>query len=149
MAYFIFEKNLDGLDGTVYKIAETLNDLNNLNINKDDYKIIEDNNVNFDNIKLNLIAIQKYNDNTITYTSNEPVGFYNLKYLQDYINQCKNSIKQFTDNNPNHPNFNQWNYYYNQLNNLNLNNFTFPTSVTLEQYFKNNNQTYFSTLQLP
>jgi hypothetical protein len=151
MAYFLFQKNLDNLEGTICKIAETLGDLDNLLINKNDYKIIEDNEVNFDKIKLNLLNIIKYNGNQITYFENNPesVGFWRLSYLQNTVENYKKIIKNFTEINPNHPGFNQWNNYYNQINSLDLNSFTFPTTYNLEQYFKNNNKPYFSILQIP
>jgi hypothetical protein len=149
MAYFIFQKNFNNIDGSIYKVAETANDLNNINFNKNDYKIIEDNSINFDNIKLNLTIIQKYNNESIIFLENIFPGFYNVQFLKNYVNDLKEKIKEFTDNNLNHSNFNQWNNYYNQLNNLNENNFTFPNNITLEQYFKNNNLPYFSILQLP
>jgi len=151
MAYFLFQKNLDNIEGTICKIAETLGDLDSLLINKNDYKIIEDNEVNFDKIKLNLLNIIKYNGNQITYFENNPesVGFWRLSYLQNTVDNYKKIIKNFTEINPNHPGFNQWNNYYNQINSLDLNSFTFPTTYNLEQYFKNNNKPYFSILQIP
>lgn len=151
MAYFLFEKNLEDIEGSIYRIAETSVDLNNLLINKNDYKIIEDNEVNFDNIKLNLLRIVKYNGNQITYVEYDPqsLGFWRLPYLQKTVEEYKKQIKAFTDINPNHPSFNQWNNYYNQINSLNYNDFTFPTTYNLEQYFKNNNKPYFSLLQIP
>ena len=149
MAYFIFRKNSDNLEGTIYRVAETSTDLNNLILNQSDYKIIEDNNVNFDNIKLNLISIQKYNNDSITFIEDNFPGFWNVEFLKSYVDEQKKAIESFTKNNSNHPYFNQWNSYYNQLNNLNFSDFTFPTTINLEQYFKNNNQPYFYSLQLP
>lgn len=145
MSYFLFQKNQDNQLGTVYKITENLS---NLILNLNDYKIIEDNNVNFDNVKLNLLIPQKYNDNTIFYVENS-VGFSNIENLKIYVNEFKSAIKQFTNNNPNHVELEQWNSYYNQLNNLNFNDFLFPITYSLEQYFKNNNKPYFSILQIP
>jgi hypothetical protein len=58
MAYFIFTKNSDNIEGSIYKIAENLNDFNCLNISQSDYKIIEDSESNFNLIKL-IISIQK------------------------------------------------------------------------------------------
>ena len=40
MAYFIFRKNTDNLQGNIYRIAENQSDLNNLNIEQSDYKVI-------------------------------------------------------------------------------------------------------------
>ena len=63
MAYFIF-LNLDNVEGTLYKIAETENDLNNLNIIKSDYKIIEDTQENFDAVKFSTKNAIKFNNNS-------------------------------------------------------------------------------------
>ena len=51
MVYFIFGKNLDNIEGTIYRIAENQSDLNNLNILQSDYKIIEDSQSNFNLVK--------------------------------------------------------------------------------------------------
>jgi len=47
MSYFIFLKNSDNIEGTIYKIAENQSDLNNINITQSDYKIIQDSQENF------------------------------------------------------------------------------------------------------
>ncbi len=148
MAHFIFQKNSNNIEGTLFRIAENESDLNNLNINKNDYTIIEDNNVNFDNLKLNKINVVKYNNNTVIFNELNII-FNNLEFLQIYVNNFKNQLKVFLENNLNHPSFTQWNSYHNQLNNLNYNNFVFPFTLSLEQYFKNNNQPYYSILQIP
>ena len=67
MAYFIFTKNSDNIEGTIYKIAENEFDLNNLNINKNDYKIIEDSQFNFTLIKYGNKVPIKYENSTIIY----------------------------------------------------------------------------------
>jgi len=149
MAYFIFQKNLPNIEGTIYRVAENDSDLNGLNINKDDYKIIEDNNVNFDDIKSNKIYIVKYdNDDKITFIDGE-ITFNKLGNLQNYVNNFKNQLKCFLNSNSNHLSFTKWNSYYNQLNDLNYDSFIFPLTLSLEQYFKNNNKPYFTILQLP
>jgi len=148
MSYFIFLKNLDNIGGTIYKIAENQSDLNNLNINQPDYKIIEDSQSNFDLVKYGQKFVEKYNNNLITYI-NQTFLYKNGDELQNYINNFKQQIKQFTNNNPNHPLLNQWNNYYNQLNNLNLNSITYPLSKSLEQYFKDQNLTSLNPLQIP
>jgi hypothetical protein len=147
MSYFIFLPNLDNVDGTIYRIAENQSDLNNLNISDANYKIIEDSQSNFDFVKYgNKLA--KYNNNTIIYID-QTISFKNREQLQQYIILFKNSIKQFTDNNPNHPLFSRWNDYINQLNTLNLDSITYPLNKSLEQYFKDQNQVSLSPLQIP
>jgi hypothetical protein len=148
MAYFIFNKDSDNIDGSIYKIAENEFDLNNLNIIKNDYKIIEDSEINFNEVRLGIKNVVKYNNNTITYTNSN--NFFSRKdELQICIDSFKEQIKQFTNNNPNHQLFSKWNDYYNQLNNLNLDNIIYPLNKSLEQYFNDLGQLSLNTLQLP
>jgi hypothetical protein len=158
MAYFIFIKNSEDVQNTLYRIAENEFDLNNLNISQTNYKIIEDSQSNFDAVKYGTKNVLKYNNN-ITYedkiTSFEDVIKDGLlvksgkEYLNDYVLNCKNAINQFLKNNQNHQLFNRWNNYYNQLNSLDLNTITYPLNTSLEQYFKDQGQESLSTLQLP
>jgi hypothetical protein len=147
MSYFIFLPNLDNQGGSLYRIAENESDLNNLNILQSDYKIIEDTQSNFDFVKYGT-KLAKYNNDTIIYTD-QTISFASREQLQQYIIFTINVIKQFTNNNPNHPLFNLWNDYINQLNTLNFSSITFPLNKSLEQYFKDQNQTSLSPLQLP
>jgi hypothetical protein len=148
MAYFIFLKNLENIDGTLYKIAENLNDLNNLKIIEDNYKIIEDNQSNFNNVKYKTKEILKYNNNTIEYIDSV-WSFSSKNELLKYINNLKNVIKPFIDNYPSSPVFNIWNSYYNQLNSLDLNSITYPLNKSLEQHFNDLGQPTLNILQLP
>jgi len=148
MAFFIFTKNQDNQTGTLYKIAENQSDLNNLNIIQSDYKIIEDSQDNFNDVKFHNKIINGYNNETILYENINT--FYNNKDLLNlHIKNTKKLIKDFLDSNINHPLFNQWNSYYNQLNNLNLDNIIYPLNKSLEQYFNDLGQSSFNTLQLP
>jgi len=145
MSYFIFNKEF--VD-SIYRIAENQSDLNNLNITQADYKIIEDSQFNFNLIKFGNKFPFKYNSNTITYVD-QTISYITKESLSSYVNQYKNLIKQFTDNNPNHPLFNTWNNYYSQLNNLNLDSITYPLNKSLEQYFNDLGQPSLHVLQLP
>ena len=148
MSYFIFLKNLDNIDGTLYRIAENQADLNNLIITQSTYKIIEDSQSNFNSVKFGEKIIQKYNNDIITYID-QTTSFNDKNELQGYVDGFKKQIKELTNNNPNHPLFNRWNDYYNQLNSLNLNNITYPLNKSLEQHLKDSNQPFFNILQLP
>jgi hypothetical protein len=147
MAYFIFNKNSDNLENTLYRIAENEFDLNNLNINQNDYKIIEVDQINFNNVKFITKIALKYNNNTITY-SDVMISF-QKESLNDYVLDFKNSIKQFINNNSNHILLSRWNSYYNQLNSLNLNSINYPLNKSLEQYFSDLGQSSLNPLQLP
>ena len=148
MNFFIFTKDSDGIEGTLYKICENQFDLDSLNIQKDSYKIIEDSQFNFNLLKHGNKFPIKYNNNIITYVD-QTFLFMNKEQLKIYVDNFKNQIKQFTDNNPNHSSFSLWNNYYNQLNNLNLDNITYPLNKSLEQYFSDLSQPSLNPLQIP
>ena len=148
MSYFIFLKNLDNIEATIYRIAENQSDLNNLNITKSEYKIIEDSQSNFDLVKYGNKLPNKYNNNVINFIDIS-YSFNKKETLQSYINNFKNQIKQFLDNNLNHPLYNLWNNYYNQLINLNLNDIIYPLDKSLEQYFKDQGLISLNPLQIP
>lgn len=149
MSYFIFLKNEQNIQGSVYKIAENQSDLNNLNLNIDFYKIIECTIENFTEVKFNKKYILSYDsNNNLTYKYVTPI-FINKLDLQKYITFFKTDIQNFLSNNPNHPLFNRWQNYYNQLNNLNLDNINYPLEMSLEEYFFNMQLPSYSTLQIP
>ena len=148
MSFFIFLKNFDNKSGSFYKIVENQNDLNNLNINQSDYKIIEDTQENFNAVKYQTKTVDKYNNDEIFYVNNS-IKFLDKQKLQEYVSILSIQIQFFLDNNLNHPYYNQWNNYKNQLNNLNLNNITYPLNKSLEQHFNDLGQPSYSILQLP
>jgi len=148
MAYFIFSKDSDNVYGTIYRMVENQSDLEKLNINQSNYKIIEDSQSNFDDVKYGIKHPIKYNQNTIIYENNS-ISFQKKEQLSQLIDNLKLAIKQFLDNNKNHVSFNIWNNYYNQLLGLNLDNITYPLNKSLEQHFKDQNQLSLNTLQLP
>jgi hypothetical protein len=148
MSYFIFLKNLDNIEGTIYRVAENQFDLNNLNIIQSAYKIIEDSELNFNLIKYGNKNISKYNNNVITYV--DQTNLYKNKIELDvYLESLKNQIKNFLDNNQSHPLFNRWNDYFNQLNSLNTDTIIYPLNKSLEQYFNDLRQPSYNILQLP
>jgi hypothetical protein len=148
MSYFIFGKNLDNINGTIYRIAENQSDFNNLNITLSVYEVIEDSQSNFDLVKYGNKFPIKYNNNVITYID-QTNSFINEQVLQVYIDNYKNEIKQFTNNNPNNPLLSVWENYYNQLSNLDLKSISYPLNTSLEQYFNDQNQPSLNPLQLP
>jgi outer membrane protein assembly factor BamD (BamD/ComL family) len=148
MSYFIFLKNLDNIEGTLYRIAENQNDLNNLNIIQADYKIIEESQSNFNLVKFKNKFPTKYNNNVITYID-LITKLENKEHLKTDIDLFKQQIKQFIDSNPNHPLFSRWSSYLTQLNNLNLDSITYPLNNSLEQYFNDLGQPSLNPLQIP
>jgi len=150
MAYFIFLKNLDNINNTLYRIAENQSDLNNLNIDQNSYKIIEDSQINFDSVKYGQKSVEKYNNDIISYLDiSYEYSFINKDQLNEYIQNVISEIKQFLKNNLNHPLFSRWNDYCNQLQSLNLDSITYPLNKSLEQYFKDQNLPSLNPLQTP
>jgi mRNA-degrading endonuclease YafQ of YafQ-DinJ toxin-antitoxin module len=156
MSYFIFLKNSDNIENTLYKIAENVSDLNNLNITLSDYKIIEDSESNFNLVKFGKQYPEKYNNDIITYLDKTIVYgdrpntiFKDKNDLQNYINNFKEKIQQFIKNNPNHPLLRRWSDYYDQLNSLDIDTIIYPLNNTLEQYFNDLKLQSLHPLQLP
>jgi hypothetical protein len=148
MAYFVFQNDSENLEGTLYRVAENQNDLNNLNIDKNFYKIIEDSQNNFENYKYGTKLVIKYSNNSVVYENTYSL-FKNKESLKEYIYDLKESIKNFLKNNTTHIKYNDINNYLNQLESLDLNNITYPLNKSLEQYFKDQNQLSFHPLQIP
>jgi len=147
MPYFIFNKNQENIIGSIYKICENENDLNNLNIIKSDYKIIEDSQENFNAVKYGTKFPEKFNSNNITYSNHSPS--FTKENLVIYVDFLKKGILQFINNNPNHSLLNRWQDYYTQLNSLNLDTIIYPLNTSLEQYFNDLGQPSYTILQLP
>jgi hypothetical protein len=147
MSYFIFTKNEDNLEGSLYKIAENEFDLNNLNINKNDYKIIEDNLDNFNAVRLNEKNALGYNQDNIIYGSSN----INMnKFLFELVlNNNKYIIKNFLNSQENHPNYQKWNNYFNELLKINPNNISYPFTKSIEKYIEEQGKPSLNTLQLP
>jgi chloramphenicol O-acetyltransferase len=147
MAYFIFQKNLDNIPGTIYRIAENQSDLNNLNIEQSSYKIIEDSQENFNSVKYGTKNILKYNENSIVYQ--DQTTSHSKESLLNYIKNTKDTISIFLNSNINHSLYPRWNNYHSQLTNLNLDSITYPLNKSIEQYFTDLGQPSFHILQLP
>lgn len=149
MPYFLFNKNQEDVVGTFYRMAENEFDLNNLNIEITNYKIIQDSIENFNNVKFETKFPISYNiSNVINYENLNPL-FTTKENLEKIVINFKQQINLFLKNNPNHPLFDRWNNYYNQLNSLDLDTINYPLNMSLEQYFNNLGQPSYSILQLP
>jgi hypothetical protein len=148
MAYFVFLKNRDNEESSLYRIAENLSDLNNFNIFKEDYKIIEDTQENFNFVKFYKKNVLKYSGETIIYEDNIP-AIKSKSHAEFKIKIEKEIIEKFLQNNKNHALFNNFNNYLNQLNTLNLDSITYPLNKSLEEYFNDLGQPSYNILQIP
>jgi hypothetical protein len=147
MAYFIFSKNLNDVYGTLCFIVENENNLNNLNINKQDYHIIEVSGENFNSVKLGDKYIERYNGDTITYL--DAIQNFDKNSLKNYIENYRKQIIDFLSLNKNHPDFNKWNSYLNQLLDFQWATFNYPLNKSLEKHFNDLGQPSLHPLQLP
>ncbi len=147
MSYFIFLKDSENIAGTIYKIAENQFDLNNLNLQQSDYKIIEDSQENFNSVKNGIKYPLFYNNNFISFV--QVPNSYDRDELEKNIENFKNEITLFLKNNPNHALYNKWNDYFNQLNNFDLDILNYPLDMSLEQYFNIRSLPSLNILQLP
>ena len=152
MAYFIFQLNQPNVSGSLYKIAANDNDLSNQNIDKNSYNIITDTDINFQSVQLgNQSPISYTTTNTIIYEQSPSgnVFFNNSNALNNYIKNYSNQINYFIQNNPSNPWLSTWVSYNTQLLNTNVTAMTYPMTISLEQYYKNNNLSVLNPLQLP
>ena len=147
MAFFILNR-LEVSEGNIYRIAENNTDLNNLNIIKSDYKIIEDTQENFQAVKFRTKYPTTHNNVSIVY-ENLNISFNEKENLRLYIEHTKYLIDFFLNSNLNHPSYNLWKDYRNQINILNLSNITYPLNKSLEQYLEDLGQPSLNILQLP
>ena len=145
MYYFIINKL--AVVNSLYNIAESESDLNNLNFIKTDYLIIDVDQLSFLNIKNNVKYFQGIENNIITY--GDLTNNFTQDSLKNYILKFKKNIQDYIDSNSNHALLERWKNYYNQLDSLNLNNINFPLTKSLEQYFNDLGQPSYSILQIP
>jgi len=152
MAYYVFQKNSDNIEGTIYRVAENQSDYNKLNILPELYKVIEDTQTDFDSIKTELKFPIKYNGDIITFINIDPIPkIEDENFLKQYIFNFTSSIDHFLNSNSSHPLYQRLKDYLQQLNQLkNISNtLTYPINKSVQQYFKDNSQPYFNPLQLP
>jgi hypothetical protein len=153
MAYYIFNKNSANIDNTIYKVAENISDYNNLNISETFYKVIINNEINFEDIKLENKIIKGYDsNNNILFVVDTEQPFYSKISLEKDILNTKETIKNYLENNLSSSSYSKWKNYYNQLDSLLKNidtEVTFPLRKSIPQYFKDKSLPYFSPLQIP
>lgn len=149
MPYFIFNKNSSN---SIFKIAENEEDLNLINgIQQDCYlKIISTEN-DFNDVKLNKKFVFSYNGSSIE-VANTSYTF-TREMLKNYLENLKENIELFLENNSQHPRFQIWSNYLNYLNTIII-NVVIPTKegllkTSLEEYIQSQGKTFYSLLQLP
>lgn len=153
MAYYVFN-NIENLEGTLFRISENLNYLNTIipiNLQKS-YKIIEDNSVDFNLVRKNLKRPIKFINNQVVFIDKDQEHEYDsVPMIETEISNIKKQIKDFIDNNKQHSLYSIWSNFYNQLSNLNINNITLPTKLTIGEIFNSLNpgNTYLNNLELP
>jgi hypothetical protein len=147
MAFLVFNKNNGSNFGSLYNIAENENDLNLLNIIKEDYTIASISPEDFFEIKLNIKSAVRYENDSPIYEN--LTHSYSKEDLLFHLKILKNKINVFLENNKNHPLFNNWNNYLNQLNSFDVNSIAFPLTKSFEKHLFDSNQTVYNILQVP
>jgi len=147
MAYFLFLNN-ENSNGTFFKCVETELELNNINIAKSHFKIIEDTKQKFDDVILGNIRPVSFTGNTINY-ENLNIVFDSAINLKAYIESQIQCIDSFLRNNPNHVDFNKWLSFKVQLMSTNVDSITYPLQKSLEKYYSETGKKVLSTLQMP
>lgn len=148
MSYFICNKIINGVGGDLYRIAENIEDLNNQNINKDNYLIVEESQENFNAIRLKTKIFLSYDGNNIQFQDYSDL-FLKKEEIDAYIKNTKTIITFFLDSNKNHPYYGKWKNYYDQLSNLDTSSISYPLNKSLEQYFDDLNKPSLNPLQIP
>lgn len=149
MSYFIFQKNMDSMDNSLYKIADNENDLNNLNIILNDYKIIQDSQNIYNDVRYNKIIAFKFKEDFIQYRN----YYHNYKSKEDLeivsTRRIKLEVSTFLISNQNHVDFYKWKNYLDQVNNFDYKSINYPLTISIEEYFKINNKLSLNCLQIP
>jgi len=148
MSYLICIKNFENIPGSLYKIAENETDLNNLNIDINNFKIIEISQNDFNSLKLQDKFFVSYDNNNIaTYSESKDPCYSSINSLKNDISSTINTINMFLDNNKNHVDYSKFNSYKTQLSNIDINNY--PLTKSIPEYFNDLGQTSLNVLQIP
>jgi hypothetical protein len=153
MSYYVFN-NIENLNGTLFRIAENLEDLNII-VNQNNhkyYKIINNNSVDFNSVRKEIkIPVKFVGDQVIFLDKDLDLQHDTVKIVQDLIIQTKKPIKDWLDTHKEHVSYSKWNNFYNQLSNINLNSISYPTKLTLGEIFTsiNSNSIFLNNLELP
>ena len=157
MAYLIFNKDLENIQGSLIYIAANEADRDNLNVFLNDVKVIEVDTQTFQDVQLSKKVAISYSGNNVTYENRDVLGddgrklngFVNKTSLQNYIDNFIERINMYLDADANHADYSKWNSYKSQLENLDLDGITYPLDKSLEQHFSDNSQTVLHPLQIP
>jgi len=146
MAYYVFLKDKNLKEGSICKITS---DLSYLNINQSDYKIIENNLENYNDVLLRKRYPLYYNENNINFI--DQINLFDIKEdLNNYVIQVKKTLKLFTDNNLTNALYTPCINYYNYLDKeFDINLINFPLNISLEEYLSLKNINFINPLQIP
>jgi len=147
MAYAILLKDESVND--LYRIAEDDAEKNSLNINVDDYRIIEISSADFSGVQLGTKKVDSTTTDSITFTDITPTGWPDADLLKSRLRDNMKSIEQFLKNNSSNAMYSFWNTYKSTLENFDYSGVTFPMTQTWEQYCADNSIAFKNMLQLP
>lgn len=137
MTYVILSKELEL--NTLYKIAANDTDLNNLNINQDDYRVISISDSDWNLLQKDLVKIQSSTENSITFETiiKHPTnGFFSEQDLRRNMAGWIEQINAFVRNpsNVNHPDRTVWASYKSYMVNFDYSQITFPMHQTFWEF---------------
>jgi hypothetical protein len=152
MAVFVFSKNSDGINGSLYKIASSQSVYDdNKNWQDDLYDVITVNDDDYNEVKLGTKSVISKNGSTISYQEtntlfNTPVS------LNSYINSVINIIDEWLTNNSSKPLASSVIAYKNFIRSINVSSLSIteenPLNSSLEAYVENQGITAVHPLEL-
>lgn len=145
MAYFIFDKNSNGL----LKIAANDSDKDNLNLDLSLCAVESVSDSDFTKVKNNLNSVI-YDGTNVSLTDDETYSI-DQTQLEAIIGDYKNVFKAFCDqpSNKQKSNYSAIKSYYDYLKGLDFSSLSYPIESSWESYCENNSISYFNPLQIP
>jgi hypothetical protein len=152
MALFIFLKNLDDVEGSLYKIASNQSFYDaNKNWQDDLYDIITVNDDDYNAIKFGTKHVISKNGNTVKY-ENIDTFYENKEHLTSYINSVLSHLEQWLFINSSKPFASNVTTYLNYLKSIDVHSLSItkenPLNSSLEAYVENQGITAIHLLEL-
>ena len=140
MAYVILSKEIE--QNTIYKIAANDTDLNNLNINQNDYRVISINDSDWNLLQKDLLKVQSSTENSVVFApivKGNDNGFFSEQDLRKKMNGWIEQINLFVRNpvNVNHPDRTVWASYKSYMVNFDYSQITYPMQETFWEFCAN------------
>ena len=151
MAIFIFDKNTNGVNHSLYRMAASQSDFdNNKSLMDEHYDIVTVSDDDFNNVKRGIKEVASRTDNTVSY--NDCSFLYNEgSFLKEYIDSVTTTLDNWLKDNSSKPMHASVQTYRDYINSLDVNSIITaesPLETSLEAYVESQGQTAFHPLQL-